>query len=239
LIRCLSDDPALVTKFLDVMEIVIRALGPKPDPGQVRRVVEELAELFRSLDRPPQKSARGAWAELFLMVRAEDVGRLASAWHATPGEAFDFGEGRDRIEVKAASGGGRQHYFSFDQVHPPHGVRVLVASLLVEALGGGMPIKRLLESLRARLAARPTLALRVEAVAAQMLGKSWTLALEESFDLERAEESLRFFEVAIIPSVPKDLPREVTEVRFRSDLSGSPSLSQAEARLKGGLFEAV
>lgn len=144
LIRCLSGDAALVAKFLDVMEVVIRTVGRAPTADRVRHAVEELAELFRSLDRPPRKSVQGVWAELFLIARAEDPGRLAAAWHRIPGEAFDFSEGGDRVEVKAASGGTRQHYFALTQVHPPHGVRVLVASLFVEALSGGTPVKGLL-----------------------------------------------------------------------------------------------
>lgn len=239
LIRCLSGDADLVAKFLDVMEVVVRTVGKASTLDRVRRAVEELAELFRSLDLPPRKSTRGVWAELFLMARARDVGRLAAAWHAAPSEAFDFSEGSDRIEVKAASGGTREHYFSLPQVHPPHGVRVIVASLFAEALAGGTRISGLLAMLRRRLAARPELALRVESVAAQCLGKSWALALEEAFDWQRAESSLRLFETDAIPAVPKDLPREVSDVRFRSDVSGASSLGVVEAQQKGGLFDAL
>lgn len=239
LIRCMSRDAALVTKFLDVMEVVVRALGAMPTADRVRRAVEELVELFRSLDRPPRKSALGVWGELFLMTQGHDPGRLAAAWHAAPGEAFDFGEGRDRIEVKAASGTTRAHYFSWVQVYPPHGVRVLVVSLLVESLAGGTSVKTLLTALRSRLATRPDLALRVENVTAQCLGRFWATALEESFDWQQAEDSLRFFEGRTIPAVSAEIPREVTDVRFRSDLTACASLGLVEARQKGGLFAAL
>lgn len=239
LIRCLSTDGPLVARFLDVMEVVVRTVGRTPTTDHVRHAVEDLAELFRSLDRLPRKSAQGVWAELFLMARAEDVGRLAAAWHAFSGEAFDFSEGSDRIEVKATSGGAREHYFSLAQVYPARGVRVLVASLLVEALSGGMSVKSLLRTLRGRLAVHPELILRVESIAAQSFGNAWTSGLEESFDWQRAEESLRFFEPHAIPAVPKELPREVSDVRFRSDLSRSASLDVSEARQRAGLFAAL
>jgi len=239
LIRCLSTDAALVARFLDVMEVVVRTVGRAPTMDRVRRAVEDLAELFRSLDRPPRKSAQGVWAELFLMARAEDVGRLATAWRAVSGEAFDFSEGSDRIEVKATSGGTREHYFSLAQVYPPRGVRVLVASLLVEALSGGTSVKGLLRTLRGRLSAHPELILRVESIAAQSFGNAWTSGLEESFDWQRAEESLRFFEPQAIPAVPKELPREVSDVRFRSDLSRSASVDVSGARQQAGLFAAL
>ena len=100
-------------------------------------------------------------------------------------------------------------------------------------------MKALLAALRGRLSTRPDLALRVESVTAQCLGRFWAPALEESFDLQRGEDSLRFFEAHTIPAVPAELPREVTDVRFRSDLSGCASLGLAEAHQKGGLFEAL
>lgn len=239
LIRCLSREEGLVTKFLDVMEVVVGALGTTPTVDRVRRAVEELVELFRALERPPQKSVRGVWGELFLITRGHDPCRLATAWHAVPAEAFDFGEGSDRVEVKAASGTARQHYFSYLQVHPPHGVRVLIASLFVEAFAGGTTVKALLSALRGRLSTRPDLALRAESITAQCLGRFWAPALEESFDWQRAENSLRFFEAHTIPAVSAELPSEVTDVRFRSDLSGCASLGLVETRQKGGLFDAL
>jgi len=239
LLRCLGGNTALVALFLDVMELVVRTVGRAPSVDQVRHTVEELAELFQSLDRPTRKSVQGVWAELFLMAEAGGPGRLAAAWHRVPGEAFDFSEGPERIEVKAATGGARQHHFSLMQVHPPRGVRVFVASLFVEALAGGTPVKSLLGALRGRLAARPELALRVESVTAQTLGRSWESAIEEPFDWERAHESLRFFESHRIPSVARELPSEVSDVRFRSDLSGLAGLSIGEARQHGGLFAAL
>lgn len=239
LVRCLSRDGPLITKFLDVMEIVVRAVGKKPPVEQVLRAIEQLVELFRSLDRPPRKSAQGLWAELLVISRARDPFRMATAWHMAASEAFDFSEGSDRIEVKSVSGSLRQHYFSLGQVHPPTGVRVLVASIFVEPLAGGTSVKGLLSSVRRLMAPRPEAVLRVESIAAQCLGKSWLTALEESFDLERAEESLRFFEAGAIPAVPKDLPREVSDVRFRSDLGGALGFGLSEARKKSGLFGAL
>lgn len=239
LVRCLARDEPLVTRFLDVIETVVRVVGKRPTVEQVQRAVDQLAELFRSLDRPARKSAQGLWAELFLISRAQDPVRMTTAWHTAPGEGFDFSAGADRIEVKSVSGGLRQHYFSLMQVHPPPTVRVLVASMFVEALSGGTSVRGLLESLRSMLAARPDAALRVESIAGQCLGRSWSRAIEESFDVQRAEESLRFFETCVIPSVPSDLPREVSEVRFRSDLGAAPSLGLNEARRRGGLFGAL
>jgi hypothetical protein len=239
LVRCLSQDPALVAQFIDVIELVVRAAGATPTVSHVRQAVEQLAELFRALDRPARKSAQGVWGELFLIAAAQHPERLAAAWRISPAEVFDFSEGRDRIEVKAASGRVREHYFSLAQVHPSPGVRVLIASLFVDGLTGGVSLKSLLARTRQRVAARPELALRVETVTAQSLGRSWALAIEESFDWQRAESSLRFFPADAIPTVPAELPREVTDVRFRSDVSGVPTLGAVDARQKGGLFEAL
>ena len=239
LIRCLSSEPILMAKFLDVMEVVVRAIGGTPTADRVRRAIGDLVELFRSLERPPLKSVRGVWAELFVIANSHDPRRLAPAWHATPGEAFDFSEGGDRIEVKAVAGSSRAHYFSLDQIYPPREARVLIVSLFVEALAGGTAIKNLLDTVRRRLALYPELALRIETLIAHGLGKSWAPAMEESFDWQRAVDSIQFLEPHAIPAVPRELPREVTEVRFRSDISASASLNVDDARQMGGLFEAL
>jgi hypothetical protein len=239
LVRCLNADDDLVGKFLDVMEVVVRTLGSSPTASLVRRVVDQLAELFRALDRVAQKSVQGVWGELFIMTRARDPMRLAAAWHAVPGEAFDFSEGAERIEVKTASSGLRQHYFSLEQVNPPPGARVLIASLFVERLAGGVSLRDLLGKLKERLVPRPDLILRTESILAESLGRGWIAASDEAFDLQRAEESVQCFDPAEIPSVSADVPPGVTEVRFRSDLTGCRPMSLVEYGQGAGLTAAL
>lgn len=238
-IRCTSEDAGLGAYFLGIGGAVVRLLGPSPSRDDVVRVVQTLVELFRAMGQPARKPAQGLWGELFLIARARSPETLLGAWHASPQDRYDFSAGAERIEVKTAAGGRREHHFTLQQLSPPRGTTLLVASLFVERVGGGRTLQDLAESVRARVGRWAELVLRLERVVVQTLGESWRSALEESFDFERAEESLQFFEPRAIPSVSPEVPEGVTEVRFRSDLTTRPSVRLSDYREAGGLFAAA
>jgi hypothetical protein len=100
-------------------------------------------------------------------------------------------------------------------------------------------VRDLLSKLKERLASRPEVILRTESILAESLGRSWTVAADEAFDLQRAEESVQFFVPDDIPSVSADVPAGVTDVRFRSDLTGCRSVSLAEYSQGIGLTAAL
>jgi hypothetical protein len=238
-IRCAGGDASLGAYFLEIGEAVVRLLGPSPSRDAVMRVVQSLVELFRAMAQPPRKLAQGLWGELFLIARARSPETLLAAWHTSPEDRYDFSAGSERIEVKTAAGGRREHHFTLEQLNPPRGTTLLVASMFVERAGGGTRLQDLVERCRALVNARPDLVLRLERIVVQTLGSAWPSTLKESFDLERAEESLQFFEPRAIPSVSRDVPAGVSEVRFRSDLTGRPSVSLSSYREVGSLLAAA
>jgi hypothetical protein len=199
-----------------------------------------LVELFRALELPSRKSVQGLWGELYVIVQASDATALVSAWHTAPEEAYDFSGGAQRIEVKTASGDQRRHHFTLVQLQPPTGAAAVVVSVLVERVGGGVSLGELLSRARSRVAPHPDLVLRVDQVVAATLGHSWRRALAERFDWERAEESMTFFDVGLIPSIePAAVPPDVSDVRFRADLARVQPVSERVMREEGGLFQAV
>jgi hypothetical protein len=239
IIKCSSADPRLFPHFLGIVSPVVIALGATPTSAAVRRTISGLVELFQALTAPAKKSIQGIWAELFLIVRASSPISLVSAWHVVPGDRYDFSAGVERIEVKSASGRVRQHHFSLEQLYPPAGTRLLVASLFIERAGGGTSLEDLLSTVRQSVSSKPELIVHVDHTTYKALGNSWQHALEERFDLELAEESLAFFEAERIPRLPEELPRGVSEVRFRSDLSGQPAVDPRLMLPSSGLFRAV
>lgn len=239
-VRCRDADPALAAYFLAVIEGTLPILGPAPSDQRVRAVVDSLTELFRALEVPPRKSIQGLWAELFLLDHAHDPISMVAAWHAAPDEPYDFAEAGRRIEVKSAAGELRAHHFSLVQLAPPAGVHAVVASLIVVRSGGGVAVDELLGAARARVASRPDLISRLDQVVAESLGHAWRNGLTERFDAERALESLAFYDAAQIPAVRRqDVPPEVTDVRFRSDLTHVAALDESAMRAHGGLFQAA
>lgn len=238
-IACVDADSVLQAYFLRIMATLILSLGATPTQSDVTRAVYRLAELFRVLASAPSKSVQGLWAELFVIAHAPNAAVIVEAWHTTPEDRYDFNQGSQRVEVKSGAGRMRIHQFSLEQLHPPTGTTVLIASLFVEKAGAGTSMAELLDQVRHRLGNNLDLLMQVDKVVGMTLGSSWRNAMSERFDYELARHSLAFYETLVVPSVSPKVPAEVSNVRFTSDLSGSSSADLAHYRAQGGLFQAA
>lgn len=238
-VRCTGRDEALHIYFLRCIGALIISLGMTPSRLDVAHTIKNLTTLFRAMTEKPRKSVQGLWAELLLIARAPDTAAAVSAWHITPGDRYDFNAGNQRIEVKSTSMRVRQHYFSLEQLCPPTQTTLLIASLFVEYAGAGTSIMELAERIRTRISNHPDLLLHIDQIISLTLGENWRDALEARFDVELAEESLAFFDINAIPTVDRILPLGVSDVRFKSDLTNSPSLNIQDVRALGGLFQAA
>lgn len=237
IVRCLGREKALHDYFLRVIGAVVAALGPTPSRLDVAHAMDKLVELFRAITEEPRKSIQGLWAELFLINRTRDIAPMIEAWHITPEDRYDFSAGNQRIEVKSTSGGVRQHHFTLEQLCPPSGTDLLVASVFVEHAGAGVSLIELADRIRSRISAVPSLVLQLDRMIALIIGNHWRYASEERFDRELAEESLAFFEPQAIPMISPNLPAGVSAVHFKSDLTGRSGVDTAKYRAAGGLFQ--
>jgi len=233
-VSCVAGDQLLTEYFLRISAIVLDAIGASPTVDEVREVVDRLVELLRALSTPPTRTIFGLWAELFLISRSKDPVQMASAWHQTPGDLYDFAAGVQRIEVKASGSSLRRHHFSLEQLVPPNDLDVLIASVRVERSSGGSSVMDLIDSIRTRIASVPKLALELERVAASTLGSGWRNGHLDQFDPHVADSSLRLMAASSVPRVSSNLPPEVSEVNFVVDLAGVPQCSSAS--LTGDLF---
>lgn len=238
-IRCLGAESELVRCFLRVLEPIVRSLGPAPSPEVLTRTIEDLVELFRAMEQPPQKSAHGLFAELCVICCAVDPTKLLRAWHVAPEERFDFSDGAQRIEVKASASRVREHHFSLEQVSPPLGCRVLVASTFVDHAGGGVSIEDLVGQVCSLVGEEPELQARLNRGVARSLGSNWRDSTSVRFDFEVTRTSIVFFDVETVPRVALPLPWGVSEVRFKSDLSQCEPVMFEILRERGGIFAAA
>jgi Putative PD-(D/E)XK family member, (DUF4420) len=144
------------------------------------------------------------------------------------------------LEVKSSAGQTRQHHFTLEQLCPPSGTVLIIASLLVERSDAGRTIKDLIELIRSRISGDPELIAHVNRIITLTLGNSWQKALTEGFDEKLAERSLAFFSAENIPKInPNILPTEVSGVHFKVDLTGLHPLSSSDLRAAGELFQAA
>jgi hypothetical protein len=238
IVRCTSGEPALRESFVRVAEIATRRLGATPSPADIGRVVRGFTELFRAFELPARRAVHGLWAELVTITLASSPENLLTAWHEVPDEGFDFSCGPSRVEVKSFSGEGRIHHFSLRQARPGPGIDALIASIRAERSAGGISISDLMRQLAQR-ALPDNLLEKAERLVAESLGDSAGTGLSLTFDLERARESLRFFDARSVPAIEPPLPTGIVSVRFESLLDETTAIAAAEVRYRGGLANAV
>lgn len=236
-IRCTGVDSVLQTYFLHILSTIIVSLENPPPSQGIIQAIKILVELFRAMTRPPRKSIQGLWAELFFIARSNQSLGLVEAWHIRPEDRYDFSLGSQRIEIKSSSHRVRQHHFSLEQLHPPAGTEVLIASLFVERSQAGQSLVALLEEIRSRIIDRPDLLLHVDEIVGLTLGSSWRHALQERFDEKLAADSLAFYRASAVPSVNPQIPLTVSNVHFMADLTDLQPVNLSAYRSKGGLFE--
>jgi hypothetical protein len=152
---------------------------------------------------------------------------------------FDFAEGNIRIDVKATAGRLRAHTFSYEQCNPPPGTIAIVASLFTERSPDGVSLRNLIRDIETMIAAHPDLILKLHEVLTTTLGASLTEALAMMFDPNLTASSLTFYSLREIPAIRGALPVGVSDVHFRSDISGLPALSVQSLIEQDGAFESL
>ena len=223
-VQCSTSDRQLHEYFLKAMQGVVGSLPHPARQRDVDELVDGLVALFQALREPPSASVHGLWAELFLIATSSNPRRLLQAWHNDPPDRYDFDLNDERVDVKSSTDRTRRHYFSLEQVQPPVGIRAYIVSVFVERSSTGLPLGELWDSVRALASDDASLVLKVEHVCTKTLGQSWVEARKRGFDEALAAESLAIYDAVAIPSVPGSLPAEVSEVRFRSDLTAAPTI---------------
>jgi len=217
-VTCLSGDPPIVRYFFNLLGALIDTLGADPRIAEVDTAVRSASQLFQALVLPAVKTVQGVWAELFVLASSQDIVRAAQAWHSVPEERYDFAIGKERLEVKSSGYRQRVHHFSLEQLLPPAGAELWIASVFVERSSGGLTLEALLAEVGSSVDGRENL--RVRRLAAECLGASLANALEMGFDRELAVDSLRYYPSGLVPRVGVPLPHEVSGVHFRADLTG-------------------
>jgi len=217
----------------------VAALSDSLIEDEVAALVTNLVELFRSIEDAPRKSLQGIWCELFLISRATRIRQAVMAWHADPKELYDFVAGKQRLEVKSTARPHRIHAFSLEQLLPLHDTRVLIASFMLEERGTGTTINDLWTEILANPQMTVELKERISRIFSLSLGRDWRKARYVAFDPNVALHKLNLYDAALIPRIDLNVPAEVTEIHFNSELTDTPSLSRAEAVRLGGPFEAI
>jgi hypothetical protein len=238
-VRCRSLDKETVRYFLSVCDTIMGMVGDKPKQRELASAVHRLAAIFQKMQKPPARPVNGLFGELYLISRSCNPSRAVAAWRVDDTARFDFAEGNIRIDVKATAGRLRAHTFSYEQCNPPPGTIAIVASLFTERSPDGVSLRNLIRDIETMIAAHPDLILKLHEVLTTTLGASLTEALAMMFDPNLTASSLTFYSLREIPAIRGALPVGVSDVHFRSDISGLPALSVQSLIEQDGAFESL
>jgi hypothetical protein len=217
LVTLLSPDPGVLRGFL------IAGLGFIPeilkvDDQTALRYLEDLAAALNA-SSGSELSARGLWAELFVMELFPTIDQGADAWQRRSSDRYDFGFGKFRIEVKSYAGPTRRLKFRHQQMHAAESLELAVISLRVSESAAGVSLTALATRIVALLS-DPAVKTRVMT----MVDKVCSLEAEESellFDIVTANETVALTPAQLLPRLPHSLPDGVIDAHLDVELSES------------------
>jgi hypothetical protein len=79
----------------------------------------------------------------------------------------------------------------------------------------------------------------LESVVAATLGATLPRVLDDAFDHEMAQETLKFFDAVAVPKPGGNIPREVSHLQFVADLTNVQSIELGVRPDMTGLLHAV
>ncbi len=235
-----STDRNLQEYFLRISETLIKTLNNKPTQQQVIESLNKFVEVFRALTDTPTNTVQGLWAELFLIDNSANTKTFLNYWHNIPEEKFDFNSGIEKIEVKSNSNFERIHTFSSEQLNPPAGTQVLIASIFVRQNNGGRNIQQLVDSITTKVQNDIDLTDKLNNIVCKTLGNSLEQSIKIKFDFNIAKDSLLFYRHQDISKIEEiHIPNKVSEVRYKSDLTNLKPIKPNELKIGEQLYDAI
>jgi hypothetical protein len=224
-----NTDQSLQEYFLRISEPFIKSLNARLTDEEILYTIMRFVEVFRTLGDTPMNTVHGLWSELFLIDTSKNPKILLNYWHNFSDEKFDFNSGAEKIEVKSNSNYERIHTFSSEQLNPKEGTQALVASIFVRQSNTGQSIRHLINSIIDKINNDIELTDKLNTLVCKILGNSLEQAIKIKFDYQIASESLRFYKHQDISKIEEiHIPSEVTEVKYKSDLSDIKAVSPQE-----------
>ena len=239
LIQMNSDNVELQKYFFQVVFLILQKLPVKPQVNVLKTEVSNVIQLFLAPAKFSEEVIRGLFAELLVIERSKNPEYLVRAWHVSPKDKYDFNDSIDKIEVKSTTGESRSHLFSIEQLSPNADSKLLIASIFVNQTGIGKSVFDLVESISSRLSSTEEL-IKLQEVVLKTIGVHTDVVAKMFFDYKMAVDTFKLYDYKSIPSIPISLiPHQVSNVRFRSDISEIASIDENGYVISGKLFESL
>lgn len=235
-----NTDRLLQEYFLRVSETFVKVFQHRQSTDSIVEAILNFVEVFRLLDDSSTKTFQGLWSELFLIARSPMPEILLQYWHESPEEKFDFNAGSEIIEVKSSRQFERVHSFSAEQLNPPKDAQVIIASIFAKANSVGVSMQDLILEISGKVCKHPELIDKLNLIVGKSLGESLKEGLSQKYDLGVAANSLKLYWHQDIKKIEAiNIPQEVFNVKYRSDLNSVPHISSLPFKSDSRLFKAI
>ena len=220
IIKCVSESPSLIGLFLETLFSRIEE-WEKNKQFNINEDIENLQKLFEKLHLPSIKSVKGLWGELFTIKNSKNINQLIEYWHVKKTQLFDFYAPPNIVEVKTTTEQKRIHYLKLEQCIFEKNMNGYLHSVMTIEKHDGLSCYDLYQSINQKVSNRQ-IKEKLEKVYFETVGLNFEKFDEDKFCLKTAEENSLFFDLNLIPTPSKQIPKEVDQVKFRVDLSNTP-----------------
>lgn len=221
-----TDSEDIGKYFVNTLHNLINQLEINPSFVQIKRELNNLINLFRSLSKPAKKTIQGLWTELLFIDQSIDTEYVIKSWHQGKNDRYDFNDGIDKVEIKSTSKNDRIHRFSLSQLQKIEDTLVIIGSTFAVETGKGKSANDLIESINKKIS-DPSLMLKIHNTVAETMGDNFQHIFDIYFDYNYALNSILYFNIRDIPKISSEaLPSQITNVKFDCNLSNIDSINK-------------
>ncbi len=220
IIKCVSESPSLIALFLETLFSRIEE-WEKNKQFNINEDIDNLQKLFEKLHLPSIKTVKGLWGELFTIKNSKNINQLIECWHVKKTQLFDFYAPPNIVEVKTTTEQKRIHFLKLEQCIFEKNMNGYLHSVMTIEKFDGLSCYNLYQSINQKVSNRQ-IKEKLEKVYFETVGSNFEKFDEDKFCLKTAEENSLFFDLNLIPTPSKQIPKEVDQVKFRVDLSNTP-----------------
>jgi len=132
------------------------------------------------------------------------------------------------------------HIFSSEQLNPPPGTQVLIASVFIRQHSNGQSIQQLVDSITKKIQQDIDLTDKLNNIIFKSLANSMEQSIKIKFDYNIAKDSMRFYRQQDISKIEEvHIPNEVSEVRYKSDMTEIKPIEISSLKESGELFRSI
>ena len=214
IISFLEDDNDLRNYFFNFFEnLFLEEKNKKAE--KIKSSIVNLNKLFSHRKKESRKTMMGLWSELIIILFSEDTDVWANNWHSQNRATFDFEFPETGLDVKSFGGHIREHKFQIEQLNNKSVRQTLILSMCLKESDTGTTVLEVLNKIEKRLKNESNKA-KVRKLLFSLAGKKITNSTRFSESI--AMETLLLLRGKDIPSLnPKNTPKDVSEVRFKSN----------------------